>query len=262
MKLPCFAVILIAATALADDQLRDVQTELKRQGFYYGEVTGADSADTSSAIRRYQIRNALPVTGKLNDETLDALGIASSKPKEAVEPKKDGQLNPPAPRNTAKQDLLKAPVPGLSPDEPRPMPPQRAQPPVDYRRPNDQAVVTPPSRIPAPVDNQGYSAFFSGTPYANAPQEVQFDIMRKAQKELRRQGFYTGEADGVPGEYTSKAVNAYQDRMRLPRTGRLDLQTLADLNLLPGRGSEAPPMRPFTNPNRRRDHSVDYNGMR
>src|SRR4029434_5777200 len=47
-------------------------------GFYYGEVTGEKDTDTTAAIRRYQIRNGLQITGDLNEETLKALGINSS----------------------------------------------------------------------------------------------------------------------------------------------------------------------------------------
>ena len=47
-----------------------MQQTLKRQGFYYGAVTGEKNTETTAAIRRYQIRNGLQVTGELNDETL------------------------------------------------------------------------------------------------------------------------------------------------------------------------------------------------
>jgi len=50
--------------------IRSLQQTLKDQGFYYGTVTGDKSAETTAAIRRYQIRNGLQVTGELNEETL------------------------------------------------------------------------------------------------------------------------------------------------------------------------------------------------
>ena len=39
----------LAFTAAADDQLRNVQTELKNQGFYYGDVNGATDPDELTA---------------------------------------------------------------------------------------------------------------------------------------------------------------------------------------------------------------------
>src|SRR5919199_2376001 len=59
--------------ARADDTIARVQHALKEQGFYYGEVTGQKNAATTDAIRRYQIRNGLQITGELNDETLRSL---------------------------------------------------------------------------------------------------------------------------------------------------------------------------------------------
>ena len=80
------ALLCAVGTALADDQLRNVQTELKSLGFFYGEVSGQPSSETTSAIRRYQIRNGLDVTGSLNAETLAALGMGpKAAPKGAAE---------------------------------------------------------------------------------------------------------------------------------------------------------------------------------
>src|ERR1043166_731119 len=62
----------------ADQLVERVQQALKDQGFYYGEVSGETSANLTAAIRRYQIRNGLQVSGELNSETLQSLGIASS----------------------------------------------------------------------------------------------------------------------------------------------------------------------------------------
>src|SRR4051812_35418941 len=61
--------------AQADSALASVQQKLKDQGFYYGEVTGQKDADTTAAIRRYQIRNGLKITGDLNPETQKSLGM-------------------------------------------------------------------------------------------------------------------------------------------------------------------------------------------
>ncbi|MDP9292675.1 MAG: peptidoglycan-binding protein, partial [Verrucomicrobiota bacterium] len=73
-----FAVSTLLAHA--DDQMRSVQTELKNQGFYYGAVDGQPGAETTAAIRRFQIRNGLEVTGQLNRETLASLKIGGGQP--------------------------------------------------------------------------------------------------------------------------------------------------------------------------------------
>src|SRR6266705_3146444 len=61
----------------ADQTLQSVQQALKDQGFYYGNVTGDKSAETTAAVRRYQIRNGLQVTGEMNPETLRSLNVNS-----------------------------------------------------------------------------------------------------------------------------------------------------------------------------------------
>src|SRR3954470_7687952 len=62
----------------ADDAIASAQQALKNQGFYYGEITGRKDADTIAAIRRYQIRNGLKITGELNTETQRSLRITRS----------------------------------------------------------------------------------------------------------------------------------------------------------------------------------------
>src|SRR4249919_4398925 len=80
MKITTAAVIFMGSMMLmrADQLVENVQQALKDQGFYYGEVTGEMNANLTAAIRRYQIRNGLQVSGELNAETLQSLGINSS----------------------------------------------------------------------------------------------------------------------------------------------------------------------------------------
>ena len=66
-----FVVTLCTVSLVrADQAMRSLQQTLKDRGFYYGTVTGDKSAETNAAIRRYQIRNGLQVTGEINEETL------------------------------------------------------------------------------------------------------------------------------------------------------------------------------------------------
>src|SRR4029077_8411275 len=80
MKITTAAVIFMGSMMLmqADQLVESVQQALKDEGFYYGEVNGDMNANVTAAIRRYQIRNGLQVSGELNDETLRSLGIKSS----------------------------------------------------------------------------------------------------------------------------------------------------------------------------------------
>jgi hypothetical protein len=70
----------------ADDTVRAVQTRLKTGGFYFGEITGRYDSATATAVTRYQIRNGLQITGKLDPQTRYALGVSDTKP-ESFTPK-------------------------------------------------------------------------------------------------------------------------------------------------------------------------------
>jgi hypothetical protein len=84
----CFVAVTFAAlgSMRADDTISAVQTRLKTGGFYSGEITGRYDSDTAAAVTRYQIRNGLQITGKLDAQTRYALGVSETKP-ESFTPK-------------------------------------------------------------------------------------------------------------------------------------------------------------------------------
>ena len=231
MKAKVAALIFLGSVALmrADQRIERVQQALKDQGFYYGEITGEANANLTAAIRRYQIRNGLQVNGELNSETLRSLGIDSP------------ALARPAAKTTP------SPSPGL-PD-------------LSDQSSGEAARVTPPAVQPfanaPPQDRQIYPSnpvmpgmspggLLAGTPYEAAPPDVQYNVVVFAQIALARRGLYRSEIDGVYGSTMELSLRAYQARTRLPITGRLDLETLAALRLLPR------PREPVYDPSRKR----------
>jgi peptidoglycan hydrolase-like protein with peptidoglycan-binding domain len=227
MKILVLSLLIagFAVPVFADEQLRAVQQELKSQGFYYSEVDGQAGAETTAAIRRYQIRNGLEVTGNLTQETLSSLKIGNARAI-AREPSKSRPQSPeiaPAPRS--------APAPPVDTEESdrgylrQPVPPSIAQSPQN-------APLQPPSR-PSGVGNFGQ--MFAHTPYQSAPFEVQQETLRRAQDSLSRLGYYRGPIDGIPGFATERALDFFQSERDLAMTGRLDLDTLAEMRLLPTR---------------------------
>ena len=66
------------------DQITEVQTKLKTGSLYSGEATGKLDDPTREAIRKWQAANGVKVTGTLNKETLEKMGIELTDKQQAM----------------------------------------------------------------------------------------------------------------------------------------------------------------------------------
>jgi peptidoglycan hydrolase-like protein with peptidoglycan-binding domain len=214
------AVICLGPISLlrADQTIESAQQALKNQGFYYGEITGRKDADTTAAIRRYQIRNGLKITGDLDVETQRSLGTSAARSArtttrpEASPPDEIADLRD---NSSGAHTGPAVPPPGQS------YRPERPSSPPDY---------APGAHGLQPE----VSGIFDGTPYEVAPPGLQQRVITGAQVLLARRGYYRSGIDGFYGPETEFALRAFQSQVGLPLSGRLDMQTLAALGLLPG----------------------------
>jgi peptidoglycan hydrolase-like protein with peptidoglycan-binding domain len=94
------ALLMFAVTVFADPTITSAQQKLKRLGFYQGDIDGSYGSQTAAAIRRYQLAENLRVTGELNPQTLNSLGIPSAPPSQKKQPA-------PVPEYVALADLFK-----------------------------------------------------------------------------------------------------------------------------------------------------------
>ena len=60
------------------DEVRQIQTKLKRWGYYNGNVDGIFGSQTQEAVRYFQRKNGLTVDGIAGPATLKAMGIYNS----------------------------------------------------------------------------------------------------------------------------------------------------------------------------------------
>src|SRR5262245_20424321 len=60
---------------LPDEVIANVQTVLQDAGYYYGPITGSLSVDTRAAIANFQRDYGLQITGAIDEETVEALGL-------------------------------------------------------------------------------------------------------------------------------------------------------------------------------------------
>ncbi len=77
-------------TAHAADSVQAAQTKLRAEGYYFGDPSGVYDSATAAAVTRYQIRNGLTITGKLDAETAKALSL-SAPAAEATSAKMDSE---------------------------------------------------------------------------------------------------------------------------------------------------------------------------
>jgi len=197
-RLLCLVVMLCAVNLVhADQTIRSLQQTLKDNGFYYGTVTGERSAETAAAIRRYQIRNGLKVTGDINEETRHSLNSSSNSVAAVSQPNSKPAA---AQSNSIRPDASAR----LSQSSPRP----------SFSQPDRPLETNPP-----------YSASF----YQSAPFRVNRRIIAEAQYQLMSHGYYGGRVDGKYGHETAFALRAFQTSAGLPPTGRLNMETLEAL---------------------------------
>jgi peptidoglycan hydrolase-like protein with peptidoglycan-binding domain len=197
-----FVVVLaLLGTVRADQTVQSVQQALTDQGFYYGNVTGEKSAETTAAVRRYQIRNGLQVTGELNSETLRSLNVSSNSASSR-------QVTPTSP--------VTQPT-GSGRDD-------------RSRRPLDSS----PRSFGEPERRAEVNRALVGMPYELAPTEMQVRIVAKVQRQLGSRGYYRGAINGKYGRRTAFAVRTFQLRSGISPTGQLDIRTL-DALALPAR---------------------------
>jgi hypothetical protein len=60
---------------LPDEVIANVQTVLQEAGYYYGPISGSLNIDTRAAIANFQRDYGLQITGAIDEETVEALGL-------------------------------------------------------------------------------------------------------------------------------------------------------------------------------------------
>jgi len=205
------------------DLVRDVQRQLKAQGFYPGAVDGNLGSQTASALRAYQRSYRLPETGRVDEATLQSLLPERSEVSRTPEMSHASvDLSNREVRRDAQRQLKALGFdPGSSDGTfgPQTEAALRAYQHA-YRLPENGRLddTTARSLLREQIET-------SRTPVDLSNREVR----RDAQRQLKALGFDPGSTDGALGPQTEAALRAYQHAYRLPETGRLDEVTLRSL---------------------------------
>jgi peptidoglycan hydrolase-like protein with peptidoglycan-binding domain len=211
------------------DAVRDVQRQLKAQGFYPGAVDGNLGPQTATALRAYQRSYRLPETGRVDEATLRSLLPERSEVSRPVD----------ASRGT---EMSHAPV-DLSNREVR-RDAQRQLKALGFNPGSTDGTFGPQTeaalrayqhayRLPetGKLDEvTGRSLLREQFETARTPTDLSNrEVLRDAQRQLKALGFNPGSTDGTFGPQTEAALRAYQHAYRLPESGRLDDTTARSL---------------------------------
>ncbi len=79
------AILIIVCTANADaiclggsgERVAEIQRELKRMGFFSGEISGEFDFKTRRAVKNFQKKAGLEANGDANRKTVSAMGLSS-----------------------------------------------------------------------------------------------------------------------------------------------------------------------------------------
>lgn len=208
-------VIFLALSTLvrADSTIQSVQQALKNQKVYYGKITGEKNAETIAAIRRYQIRSGLQVTGEVNSDTLRSLNI-----------------NPNSAGSTQPSKIAAAQSNSVHTDGPsKPGQNSSSELSGEALKSNQnsfsRSLIEPDYQLET---NPDYAAVY----YRPARTLMNKRLLAtEVQRQLVARGYYRGSVDGRYGRQTALALRAFQFNSGLPPTGRLATTTLNALGV-------------------------------
>ena len=73
-----YSVVALSRYGSRGSEVSQIQTKLKRWGYYTGEIDGIYGSQTLSAVKYFQRKNGLTVDGIAGTQTLNAMGITSN----------------------------------------------------------------------------------------------------------------------------------------------------------------------------------------
>src|SRR3954471_12551218 len=72
----CWLLVLTTvASAWADEQVRQVQEELRRRNLYFGDIDGQATPELATALKNYQTRKGFSATGTIDEVTANSLNV-------------------------------------------------------------------------------------------------------------------------------------------------------------------------------------------
>ena len=182
-------------------EVNNIQSRLRKLGYFPEKPSGFFGKLTEEAVKKFQKAKGLDVDGIVGIKTHSLL--FETVPAVSYNPTSKASKLPATP--------VRLKVPAL--------PPSNYQP----NRIDSRARVKPKSRGKV-TDQTSKSYLFSAQVFRKGDRGQGIKML---QEELKQRGFYSGEVDGIYGEYTEKAVIQLQMHHNLAVDGMVGSQTLA-----------------------------------
>ncbi len=221
------------------EMVNEIQDELEEHGYRPGPYDGVLDAETVAAIRSYQRDAGLPVTGEATPALLDHLRYTSppvqargvpAYPPTYVQP----QYGQPQYQPQYGQPQYGQPQYGPQYSQPQRFDSQQAYPEGQAYPQGQGTTYTQPATVPPPNTAPPPPAYapplYSTQPEALAPPQYSArpEPARRGdpdvawvQDALQRKGYSPGPADGVMGQRTRRAIEAFQRDNGLPVDGNV-----------------------------------------
>ena len=233
------------------DEIRNAQEALKDKGMYTGPVDGAMNTETKKALRDFQQKNNLEVTGTLNHDTKAALGVT---PHPSTTGKDTSKTGTPGATTSKKEKGAGKPTSGVMKGKVRDV---QAALKKDGFDPGPVDGIMGPRTVAAIRNFQSHNGLevtgtintetekalmaSSGTtsrskpgtseskPVPTTPKDQSnassIEDVRRFQQALTDLGYEPGELSGMMTSQTREAIREFQFFNNLPVTGNLDEQT-------------------------------------
>jgi len=195
--------------------VRQVQKTLNDRGFRTGGVDGRMGPQTQAALVNFQRSEKLQPTGKLDRQTLAALGLQESSGALGYSPEVIRKV-----QETLNARGYKAGAPNGTLGE-------TTRGALRAFQKSENITVT------GRLNSRTLSALGipEGAASAGSTAPASRDTIRAVQRKLAERGYRPGAADGIMGRATRTAIMEFQRKENLAVTGRADRQTLEALGV-------------------------------
>ena len=206
--------------------ITDIQRELAQRGFYDGPVDGIHGSKTDAAIRKFEKKAGLPLTGEPSEALLKTM----------VQTAADGARGPSPTAGKPRIDPIAALLPRLEQSAMQPRGASGGSADSIAAAPRAEPFAAAPRAEPVaapPRSNAG-----GGPSQSDQSAQVPSKLVKAVQQALADFGYGQVKPTGISDTDTRTAIEAFETMHKLPVTGQISDRFLRELAAVTGRPIE------------------------